>query len=131
MTDKEIINTGSRGEEIAIGHLASRGYRILEKNWRYGHKEIDIIASKNNMLIIVEVKSRSFLPLDDPGSLISRQKEKFLVEAAEAYILKHNIEMETRFDAIFISYNQDSHHLEHIEGAFIPTIWNLYLYYPC
>ena len=49
---------GIQGEDIAIQHLRTKGYDILDKNWRSGHKEIDIIARKDDTIVFVEVKAR-------------------------------------------------------------------------
>jgi putative endonuclease len=77
---------GQKGEEIAFHHLLQKGYKILERNWRYDHAEIDIIARIKNILVIVEVKTRSAAIYEEPRETISDRKIRFLVNAAEAYI---------------------------------------------
>jgi len=64
---------GEKGEEIAAGHLLKNGYAILERNWRFGKEEIDIIASQDDELIIVEVKTRNSVFLANPMSLSASQ----------------------------------------------------------
>jgi putative endonuclease len=105
---------GKKGEENAKQFIIKRGYKILEQNWRHQHKEIDIIAKKDNLIVIIEVKTRSSDFFDDITSVVSNKKKYFLIEATEAYIKKNNIDYEIRFDLIFIHNNN----IEHIEDAF-------------
>ena len=56
---KDHIELGKTGEDIAVAHLEGKGYRILDRNWRWGKEEIDIIAIDGNFLVIVEVKTRN------------------------------------------------------------------------
>ena len=112
--------TGSRAEKLASEYLVNAGYGIVYRNWRYYHKEIDIIAEKDNTLIIVEVKSR---PSNEVSAdeLVSKQKLKNLTDAAEAYILNSGSDLETRFDIIIVTFG-DEYKIEHIENAFIPGV---------
>ena len=105
---------GNEGEKLAVKHLITNNYKVLNKNWRYGHKEIDIIAENNEYLIIVEVKTRSSNFFDDASSVITNKKKRFLIDAAQKYTEKYNINKELRFDLIFISNNE----IEHIKEAF-------------
>ncbi len=119
------LELGETGEEIAVKYLRNKGYRILERNWRYGHKEIDIIARDNekNELVIVEVKTRKGRHMLPPGDMITLSKQRFLINAADAYIRWHAIETDTRFDVILISVLKNGEHfLEHIPEAFYPTM---------
>ena len=58
----EHLEVGKEGEELAANWLQQNGYEILHRNWRHSHYEIDIIASKENILHIIEVKLRRFSP---------------------------------------------------------------------
>ncbi len=118
-TQKEI---GELGEMLARQHLTNLGYEILEKNWHYGHLELDIIARDNNELVIVEVKSRSGLRYEHPSEAVTTGKMKRIVEAADAYNRENNIEMETRFDVVTIIFFEKGHELEHFKDAFYPTL---------
>ncbi|MCL3780068.1 endonuclease [Prolixibacteraceae bacterium JC049] len=113
---------GKKGEEIALQFLRKNEYRILETNWRFGQQEIDIIAEKGEELIIVEVKTRSSNYYQAPWEAISKQKQRFLINAAEAYIQKNDVDLETRFDVISIVIVNGKTELEHIERAFYPTL---------
>ena len=105
---------GIDGEEKAMLFLKKNDYKILEQNWRFGHKEVDIIAETSEFLIIIEVKTRSSDFFDDATSVLSKKKKRFLIESAEVYISKKNIDKECRFDLIFISNSN----IEHIKDAF-------------
>ena len=114
----EHIQLGQKGEQIAVQHLAKNGYKIVEQNWRYKHKEIDIIAKKDHQLIVVEVKSRTSEYYEPPYESVTKAKMRFLLDATEAYILKKDLDMEVRFDIISIVFEKDTFELEHIEDAF-------------
>ena len=77
---------GIEGEEIATAHLLKMGYEILEKNWRHQHLEIDIIASINKTLVIVEVKLRANAFFGNPEEFVTSSKQKKLIRAADFYI---------------------------------------------
>ena len=113
---------GKKGEEAAVEYLVKKGYLIHYKNWRFRHKEIDIVAGNNNTLVIVEVKSRTEEFYEDLADVVNIKKQKFLIDAAEAYILTYNIHIETRFDLITVVFYDDITEINHIEDAFYPTL---------
>jgi putative endonuclease len=113
---------GKQGEEVAVAHLQSIGYEILELNWFSNHLEIDIIAKDGNELVIVEVKSRGTKSYEHPVDAVSAKKIRFLVNAAEAYIQEKNSNLDTRFDVISIIFNGHGSELEHFKDAFYPPI---------
>jgi len=113
---------GGNAEDIASELLQKKGYRILHRNWRYFHEEIDIIAEQDNKLVIVEVKSRYGISGESPAESITTGKQKHLVNATEAYIFRYDIQAETRFDVISVTFDGDSYITEHIEDAFIPGL---------
>ena len=110
---------GYLGEDLAVNHLLNQGYQILERNWRSGHKEIDIIALKDNTLVAVEVKTRKSNDYGDPDLAVGVMKQRMLIWAAEAYVRYKNLDVDIRFDVISIVINDHGTHLEHIEDAFI------------
>ncbi len=116
----EHIDKGKKSEKFAAEWLQSHGYEIVYTNWRYNKKEIDIIAKEKNLLVFIEVKSRSFWSDENPGDIVPMRKQKFLIKAAEAYMNYNRIEMETRFDVIFIIYKNEEIIIEHIKDAFGP-----------
>ncbi|MHC1703623.1 MAG: YraN family protein [Tenuifilaceae bacterium] len=111
---------GKLGEAIAAEYLVKNGYRILHKNWHFGHKEIDIVASINKMLVIVEVKTRFSSYWEEPKEAVRRKKQRFIIEAAEAYVQDYNLDMDVQFDVISILLQGNIHELEHIPDAFQP-----------
>ena len=111
--------TGIQGEALAENYLTSLGYKVLEKNWRYSRSEIDLIAMDGNILVFVEVKTRSYDFFGSPETFVSDQKELLIHEAASVYMEKINHDWEIRFDIIAILLNKNgSHHLEHFKDAF-------------
>ena len=84
--------TGTTGEELAASFLEKKGYSVLEKNWRFGHEEIDILASKDSTLVVAEVKARKSNFFGEPEEFVTRQKQKHLIKAANAYIEKNNLQ---------------------------------------
>lgn len=116
------IEKGSAGEQLAISHLLKNGYTILEKNWRFKHLEIDIIASINNTLVIIEVKLRANDNYGKPEDFVTKSKQKNLIRAANFYIQENNINCETRFDIISIIQNSTELKIEHLVDAFYPSI---------
>ncbi len=113
---------GKAGEDFAIEHLLKNGYSLVSKNWRYKHLEIDLIATINNTLVIVEVKLRSSNAFGQPEDFVSLKKQKNTIKAAHAYVLENNINHEVRFDIISIIQNSNELSIEHIIDAFYPTL---------
>jgi putative endonuclease len=113
---------GKKGEILAREYLQNKGYTILETNWRFHHKEIDIIASCKDILIIAEVKTRSGDYFQQPEEAVSLQKQKFLIDAADAYIQQNDINLEARLDIISVIIKNKDIKIQHIENAYYPTI---------
>jgi len=111
---------GRKGEEIALEYLANKGFKILHKNWRYKKLEIDIIAGKDEYLVIIEVKTRSNDYFERPQDAITLKKQKFLFNATEAYVELFDIDLEIRFDIVSILITDKKTDIEHIEDAFRP-----------
>ena len=110
---------GRLGEQIAAEYLVAKGYTIRERNWRCNKLEIDIVAEKNNRIIVVEVKTRSSTEYGQPIEAITREKIMYLVRAARAYINAYRLPHEIQFDIItLIGHNATDMRLEHIEDAF-------------
>lgn len=113
---------GNRGEEIASVFLADHGYKILERNWRFGKGEVDIICSKEDFVIVVEVKTRSTDFFGQPEEAVNKKKQRFLILAADAYVNQKDIMLEVRYDIISIIFRPNKHTIRHIEDAFYPTL---------
>ena len=113
---------GQKGEELAVGFLKDKGYKILFRNWTWGKHEVDIIAENSDFIVFAEVKTRSgdyYLP---PSSAVNSQKQKSIIFAADGYIRKYNVNKEARFDVITVINIGESFDIDHIEGAFYPTL---------
>lgn len=78
--------TGDEGEKLAAEYLLQNGFTILQRNWRYGHLEIDLIACRSEKLHFVEVKTRRSLFYGYPEDGVSRKKLQFLMRSAEQYL---------------------------------------------
>lgn len=110
---------GKKGEELAVAHLLKKGYTILDRNWRYQKAEVDIIAQKEEILAVVEVKTRSSTDFGNPQDFVKPKKIKLLVTAIDEYVISKNLNVEVRFDIIAIVKTNQKFDLEHIEDAFL------------
>ncbi|MBR1630755.1 MAG: YraN family protein [Paludibacteraceae bacterium] len=117
---------GHEGEAYVTDYLIERGYVIRETNWHSGNKEIDIIAESNELLVFVEVKSRSSDALMSPFDAIDRKRIRRMVDAARAYIQANKLSKDVRFDAAAILKDGDGFCLQYIEDAFIPPIQRMH-----
>lgn len=85
---------GMTGEDVAAKFLEQNGYTVIERNYRYGHEEIDIIAADEQFLVFVEVKTRSChipeaMAYGRPAAAVSATKQRHIVSAARAYLRSH------------------------------------------
>ncbi|MFK8036644.1 MAG: YraN family protein [Crocinitomicaceae bacterium] len=113
---------GEKGEVLASAYLEEKGYAILAKNYRYKRTEIDIVAKVDNVLVVVEVKTRQSDYLAGPEDTVSKTKQKHLVTCANAFIQENEIDLEARFDIISIILNSKEKRIHHIKDAFYPQI---------
>ncbi|MEO8532508.1 MAG: YraN family protein [Flavobacterium sp.] len=109
---------GKKGEELAVEFLQQNGYEILDRNWTFQKAEIDIIAQKDNILAVIEVKTRSSIDFGLPQDFVKPKKIQLLVKAVNAYINYREIDFEIRFDIIAIQKNKESFAIEHLTDAF-------------
>ncbi|CAM3453731.1 YraN family protein [Zobellia roscoffensis] len=109
---------GKEGEKLAADFLLENGYEIHCKNYRYLKAEIDIIAQKEDILAIVEVRARSNDQIIPIAETITPKKIKLLVSAADQYITENDLDIEVRFDVITILKNRKIFKIEHLESAF-------------
>lgn len=113
------MNTGRWGERLAAWHLFFHGCRILERNYRYGRYEIDIVARerRTGVLIFAEVKTRSSTSFGLPRDAVTAKKQLFLTRAAQGYLNTHGIpDAPTRFDVVEV-YTRPLR-IVHIPNAF-------------
>lgn len=116
------ITTGRLGEDLALRLLESKGYIIHALNWRYLHKEIDIIAQEGNDLVFVEVKTRRTQSFGQAIEAVDEAKRRNMIIAANHYIRSQGLSYNARFDIIAIDYSDAEHYrIEHVVNAFYPT----------
>ncbi|MGE8340380.1 MAG: YraN family protein [Flavobacterium sp.] len=113
---------GKLGEDLAAAHLEENGYSIIERNFVIQKAEIDIIAQKDAVLAIVEVKTRSSLDFGSPQDFVKSKKIQLLIKAVNAYINDREKDfqedLEIRFDIIAVHKNGESFAIEHLTDAF-------------
>jgi len=109
---------GKKGEKLAVDYLLKQGYSIRETNWRFQKAEVDIIAQKDVILAVVEVKTRSSNDFGNPQDFVKPKKIKLLVTAIDEYVISHDLDVEVRFDIIAILKEKNEYSIEHIEDAF-------------
>jgi putative endonuclease len=110
---------GNLGERLAAHHLESKGYRIVERNYRRAEGEIDIIAQGQGTLAFVEVKSRRGLAMGTASESMTAAKAARMVQLAEVYASEHEPEASLRIDLIAIDFALDGRmlSLKHYENA--------------
>jgi len=81
------LDLGKKGEALAEAYLLQKGFTVMHRNWRHSHYEIDIIAIKDNLLHVVEVKTVS--SKQRPEENVTRKKLKYLLQAADEFLYKH------------------------------------------
>lgn len=119
----ESSTLGVKGEIKAAEYLKGKGYKIRHRNWKTGKLEVDIIAENNDYVVFAEVKTRTEGFLGELNDIVTKEKQKLIVLAADSYIRKYDITKESRFDVILIVAKGQSFEIEqHIEDAFYPTL---------
>lgn len=114
---------GKEGEEIATAHLVKEGYKIRARNYRSGRAEIDIIAEKDNLLIVVEVKTRETDKYGNPEESVGTGKITMLAHGIEDYMLDNDLDQNVRYDIISIIKNQYKTDVHHLVDAFWPGLY--------
>ena len=100
--------------------LSDKGFTILERNWRFGKLELDIVATNGKEIVFAEVKTRKNANFGEPEEFVTRRQQQFIIRAAHQYLVQHNIELEARFDVIGITEANNKLTVKHLEGAFYP-----------
>ncbi|MGD8922503.1 MAG: YraN family protein [Candidatus Zixiibacteriota bacterium] len=106
---------GRRFEDVAARFYERNGFEILEKNWRAGHKEIDLIARKGDKIVFVEVKSAATNEFGHPAHKVDATKMRNLTDAAKQYVVQKKVEdCDLRFDVVTFFEGK----MEHYPNAF-------------
>ncbi len=126
---------GRLGEEMAVEYLRKKGYGVLERNWKLGDLEVDIIArmeetkrtswikgtkEMKETLVLVEVKTRSSDWMQRPEEAVDRRRRDRLCRAANAYVKGKRWNGNVRIDIIAIVLNESRKEINHIEDAVHP-----------
>ena len=117
---------GHMGEDATCAYLTGRGYKIVERNWRLGNIEIDIIAENETDVVFVEVKTRTTTYGDvNPEEYVDERKRRFMTVAGNAYIKHTRCNKNLRFDIAGILWNKQTNTVSDIhyyEDAFRPKL---------
>ena len=106
---------GSWGEDLAAAFLEEKGYAIVERDWKSGHHDLDIVAKDGSTLVIVEVKTRRNRLYGNPEEAIDYKKRRSLLSAINHYTKSHRIYSNVRFDIISIVGNMgEKPEIDHI-----------------
>ncbi|MCH2229677.1 MAG: YraN family protein [Crocinitomicaceae bacterium] len=116
------IALGKKGEDVAANYLTSKGWVVLERNYKWNRGELDLICSDQSSLKIVEVKTRNSNYFGEPHMAINRKKQRQIISIANQYVQQNNLDLEVEFDVISIVLSQSKMKLEHIENAFYPML---------
>lgn len=115
--------TGTEGEQLACRFLEAAGFEVLERNWKHGKLEIDIVARHEQQLVFVEVKTRSSNQHGEPEEAVKKGKRGKLIKAANAYIQLTGCDLAARFDIVsVILHPSGKPYIHHIPEAFYPTV---------
>lgn len=112
---------GRWGEKYCRRILRKKGYRILDRNFKGRHGELDVVAVKKGVLVFVEVKTRKYDPAftyGRPGDAVDLAKKKHLVYTAKEYVRRKKTTLPVRFDIFEVILHPDRAEWNHIEGAF-------------
>ncbi len=112
------LELGKQGEQLAERLLVDMGYTILERNYRKGHLEIDLIALDNDELVIVEVKTRAYANILQPEDAVNHKKRSSLIRLANQYIKSHGRTENVRLDVIAIVNSDHGNDIKHIKNAY-------------
>ena len=113
---------GRWGEEMAVRYLERKGYVIVERDWKSGHRDIDIIALDDSTVVFVEVKTRTDEDVLPAVDAVDARKRQRIIYAAESYIRMCPLNLSPRFDIITVVGSAPNQQIEHIPDAFLPPV---------
>ena len=115
---------GKAGEDAAVEYLTRKGYTIRDRNWRKNRLELDIVATKDDIIAFVEVKTRRNTDFREPYEAVDWKKIRHIVVAADAYVKMYAIDARIRFDIMEVVGGPDHFQITHIEDAFDSPLFN-------
>ena len=117
----ERIETGKRGEDLALQFLKERGMQLVARNWRSGHKELDLIMDDGEFLRVVEVRSLSFPNLKSPAESVDRVKQRRVLGAARKFAAANYVRQEIVLDIVSVVFKGGEEVGETVEIEYIPN----------
>ena len=111
--------TGAKGEDMALAYLILNGFVLLERNWRHGRCEIDLIMEEKETIVFVEVKARSTEAFGWPEAAVKKSKQANIIKAAQEYLYLKQPNKELRFEIVSIILKKDEPDIYHIRDAFV------------
>lgn len=102
------IEFGARGEDLAAGWFTGQGYNILQRNWRHGRYEVDIIAGRNNILHFIEVKCRRSTAYGHPEESVSPKKLEHILQGAAGWLSKWPGYRRVQYDVLAITLRKET-----------------------
>lgn len=126
MAERSAQSIGEQGEALAARFLEAKGYRIMERNYRFNREEVDLICfqpyeryEEGGELVFVEVKARRGLGFGRPEEAVTRPKQQAIMRVAEAFLHEYRLENAlVRFDVVAVLFGPDGPEIEHFENAF-------------
>ena len=110
---------GFTGERVAERWLRRRGWRVLQRRFRSGHRDIDLIVELDRTVAFIEVKARRGREFGDPVEAVNWRKRRELLRSASCWIDRHGRSGESyRFDVIGVLLDGESVRIRHVENAF-------------
>ena len=122
---------GKRGEDVALEYLLQKGMVLLARNWRSGHKELDLIMDDREFIRIVEVRAKSWPVAAEPYETVTLPKQRLVMAAARRFLVAARggkvkglatlpQEREVAFDIVSIIFNGELFSIKYIREAFGP-----------
>lgn len=102
------IRTGRNGEKLAADWLAANGFHILQRNWRHGRYEVDLIAAKSDSIHLIEVKCRTSSLYGSPEQSVSRRKIEHILQSAQGWLLFHPGITRLQYDVLAITLHDNA-----------------------
>jgi len=113
---------GELGERIAERWLRRQGWRVVQRRFRTGHRDIDLVVERDDLVVFVEVKARRGAEFGDPVEAVNWNKQRQLVRSASVWIDRHGRPSESyRFDVVGVLIEGERVRVRHVTNAFSLT----------